>query len=105
MTGPSRPARLKALTRAARRHPPRVLLLWALGAVLVITCALALSDPALLMFALDPELLALVVLSSLALLRASPAVTIVRAFVASAARAAQRLVRPRSWTSKAHGDA
>jgi hypothetical protein len=65
-----------------RRHPPHVLLLWALGGLVLLGCAVALSDPAILMFALDPELVAMLVLSSLALLRVSPAVVLVRGVVA-----------------------
>jgi hypothetical protein len=72
-------AKLRALRAAARRHPPSVLLLWALGAVVIVATALALSDPALVMFALDPELVAVLVLSSIALLRGSPALAFVRA--------------------------
>ena len=83
-------AKLRALRIAVRRHPPRVLLLWALGAVLILATAFALSDPALVMFALDPELVALLVLSSLALLRASPTVAVARGFATSAARAVRR---------------
>jgi hypothetical protein len=90
MSRPSPRGKLRALRAVRRRLPPRVLLLWALGAVLILASAFALSDPALVMFALDPELVALLVLSSLALLRASPAVAFARGFAASAARAVRR---------------
>jgi len=73
-----------------KRHPPRVWLLWALGALVILASAFAVSDPALVMFALDPELVALLVVSSVALLRTSPAVAAARAFAGSAGRAVRR---------------
>ncbi len=48
-----------------------VRLVWAIGAVAVLAVSFALADPGLLVLAIDPELLALIVLSSIALMRAS----------------------------------
>jgi hypothetical protein len=70
-----------------RRHRPRVLVLWALGAVVILATSLTLADPGLTMFALDPELLALLVVSSLALLRASVAGPVLSALSGVLARA------------------
>jgi hypothetical protein len=58
------------------------LLLWALGAAVLVAASLALADPVPLMLALDPELVALLVVGSVGLLRASAA----RAVVAAVAR-------------------
>lgn len=85
-----------ALRIVVRRHPPRVLLLWALGALVILASAFAVSDLALVMLALDPELVALLVLSSVALLRASPALAVARGFAASAGRAVSRRARETS---------
>jgi hypothetical protein len=65
-----------------RRIPPRVLLLWVAAGLVILTAAIALSDPAIVMFALDPELAALLVISSLALLRGTAAFLFVRGLVA-----------------------
>jgi hypothetical protein len=65
-----------------RRRPPRVLLLWGLGGLVILTAAIALSDPAIVMFALDPELVALLVISSLALLRGTTVFIVLRGLVA-----------------------
>jgi hypothetical protein len=76
----------------------------------LVAASLTVADPALLIFALDPELVALLVLSSFALFRASPAVTVARGFVASVACAARRGVRlsgagtPSGSNRRADGD-
>ena len=62
---------LAAQLVAVRRHSPRVWMLWVVGATAALAVSFALADPGLLVLALDPELIALIVLSSLALLRAS----------------------------------
>jgi hypothetical protein len=67
----------------ARRHRPRVWLLWAAGTILLLASQLAIADPGVLMFVLDPELLALIVASSIALLRPAAADLIAGAFRAS----------------------
>jgi hypothetical protein len=61
------------LRAAAGRHRPSVWLLWAAGTVLLLSSPLAISDPGVLMFVLDPELLALIAVSSVALLRPAAA--------------------------------
>ena len=71
---PHRPAQaFDALRAIARRHERRVWLLWAAGAVLLLTTPLALADPAMLMLLLDPELLAIAVMAAVALMRATGA--------------------------------
>ena len=65
------PAWIAARLAAARRHSMRTWLLWAVGTAAALTVSFALADPGLLMLALDPELIALIVLSSIALIRIS----------------------------------
>lgn len=49
----------------------RTWLLWAVGTAAALIVSFALADPGLLMLALDPEVIALIVLSSVALIRIS----------------------------------
>jgi hypothetical protein len=82
------------------RRRPLVLVLWALGTIVVLAASLTLADPGLMMFVLDPELLALLVVSSLALLRASAAGAILSGVArASAPRLAARLP-VRRWSRR-----
>ena len=55
-----------------RRHSRRVWLLWALGALILLSAPFAISDPAVLTFILDPELLALVASVGSAVTRGNP---------------------------------
>lgn len=64
---------VESIASVAARHPPRVWLFWALGVAVVLVITFAAADPALLPFALDPEVLGLIVGSSLALLRTAAA--------------------------------
>jgi hypothetical protein len=82
-------ARLRAGCQTLRCRPRSVLVLWSVGAVVILTSAVALSDPALLMFVLDPELVAVLVLGSWTLFRASTA--------ALALRVVAPVERARSW--------
>jgi len=75
----------------ARRHEPRVWLLWFVGFAVLVCTPVALADPAILALALDPELVAVLVLSAAALLRAAAVGFVLRALPASVAR----LTRPR----------
>ena len=52
-----------------RRRPLRIWLLWAVGAAVLVLSSLAVADPAILSLALDPELVALVVASSISIVR------------------------------------
>ena len=65
----SLPAAAVGLHETVTRHRPRVWLLWAAGTVLLLTSPFAICDPGVLMFVLDPELLALIAVSSIAPLR------------------------------------
>src|SRR5262249_37869096 len=65
-----------------RRHPPRVWLVWAAGLALLLCTRLAPAAPGVLRLALDPELVACLVLGGAALLRAS----MTGAFAAALAR-------------------
>lgn len=56
-----------------RRRPLRTWLLWAVGVAVIAGISLTLADPALVVFALDPELAAVLVLGSLAFFRAGTA--------------------------------
>jgi hypothetical protein len=80
------------LRATAGRHRPSVWLLWTAGTIVLLTCPVAISDPGVLMFVLDPELLALIVVSSIALLRPAAADLIARALRASIRRTAGRAV-------------
>ena len=73
---------------AARRHSVRVWLLWAVGAAAVLAVSFAVADPALLVLALDPELIALLVLSSIALIRISAPGLVLSGCAAMVARGA-----------------
>ena len=73
--------RLRAL---AGRHPAKVWLVWALGAVVLLATPLALADPAMWLLVLDPELLAIVAAAGLALFRASTLGFLARFAAASA---------------------
>lgn len=53
-----------------RRHSLRTWLLWAAALAVIGAASLTLADPALVMFALDPELAAVLVLGSVAFFRA-----------------------------------
>ena len=59
---------MRRLVAALRRHRLRVWLLWALGAAALLAVPFALADPAVWLLVLDPELLALLVVSGAALL-------------------------------------
>jgi hypothetical protein len=71
-----RRAQLRALVE---RHEPRVWLLWAAGFGVMLCAALALADPGLLVLALDPEVVAVLVLGSVAQLRATAVGAVIRA--------------------------
>ena len=58
------------LLSLVQRHSPRVWLLWGCGALALIALPVAVMDPAILMLLLDPELLALIVVSAAGLIRA-----------------------------------
>ena len=62
---------IAARLAAARRHSLRVWLLWAIGAATALAVSFALAEPGLLVLALDPELIALIGLSSIAVIRIS----------------------------------
>jgi hypothetical protein len=57
--------------RRLHRHEPKVWLLWAIGAALLIATPFALADPAVWMLLLDPELVAAIALGGLALVGGS----------------------------------
>ena len=78
-----------------RRHSVRVWLLWAVGTAVVLALSFAVADPGLVVLALDPELIALIVLSSIALLRISAPGLVVSGCAAALARSARRRERPR----------
>ena len=59
-------ARLSILVHS---HSIRVWLLWGCGALALMALPVALMDPAVLMLLLDPELLALLVVSALGVVR------------------------------------
>jgi hypothetical protein len=62
---------VRRLRSIYRRHERRIWILWAIGVVVLVLTPYALSDPALWIFVLDPELLALFMLVGLALARES----------------------------------
>jgi hypothetical protein len=62
-------AAITRLSMLARRHSPRVWLLWGLGVLVLAAMPIALVDPPVLMLLLDPELLALIVVSLAGVLR------------------------------------
>ena len=73
-------ASLKLVTKLRtifRRHERRVWIIWAIGVLVLIATPYALSDPALLVFVFDPELLALATLVGVALLRESLSIHVV----------------------------
>ncbi|MGX7678802.1 hypothetical protein ACSMXN_07875 [Jatrophihabitans sp. DSM 45814] len=51
----------KWLLRSCAGHPVYVWLLWGSAAIVMLTCPMLLADPVMLALALDPELLALIV--------------------------------------------
>jgi hypothetical protein len=53
------------LVGTVRAHPPLVWALWGLTVVVVVAFPALLSDPALWMYLLDPELLALIIIIGL----------------------------------------
>jgi hypothetical protein len=55
------------LRRAWRRYPRRTWLIWALGAVALLGSQALFWDPGLVLLLVDPELLALIATSALAL--------------------------------------
>jgi hypothetical protein len=57
------------LSILVHRHSLRVWLLWGCGALALMALPVALMDPVVLMLLLDPELLALLVVSVIGLLR------------------------------------
>lgn len=57
------------LLALAHRHSLRVWFLWVCGALAFAALPIALVDPAVLMLVLDPELLALIVVSAAGLIR------------------------------------
>jgi hypothetical protein len=57
------------LATVVHRHAPRVWLLWGCGILALAALPISLMDPAVLMLILDPELLALIVVSAAALVR------------------------------------
>lgn len=60
------------LSALARRHTLRVWVLWGLGVLALVAMPVALVDPPVLMLLLDPELLAVIVLSLFGLVRVGP---------------------------------
>jgi hypothetical protein len=74
------------ISAMVRRHEPRVWLLWAVGFVILLCTPAALVDPGILALALDPELVALIVLSSVGVLHATASRFVLRAFPVSIAR-------------------
>jgi len=70
----------------AARHDRRVWLLWAVGVAVLVCTPVSLVDPGLLVFALDPELLALIAVSSIAALRVSAIGVAIRVLAASLGR-------------------
>ena len=60
---------LAGIPLLVRRHSPRVWLLWALAAALLVLAPFALLDPAGWAFLVDPELAAIVALLGLGSLR------------------------------------
>jgi len=65
-------ARIARLSSLAHRHTPRVWLLWGCGVLVLLALPVALVDPPVVMLLLDPELLALIVVSAAGLIRAWP---------------------------------
>ena len=57
------------LSTLVHRHSPRIWLLWGFGILALAALPISLMDPAVLMLVLDPELLALIVVSAAALVR------------------------------------
>ena len=60
------------LSTLAHRHTLRVWLLWGCGVLALIALPVALMDPPVLMLLLDPELLALIVVSVAGVIRVRP---------------------------------
>jgi hypothetical protein len=63
-------AAVRRLSALAHRHTLRVWLLWGCGVLVFMALPISLIDPAALMLLLDPELLALIVVSAAGLVRA-----------------------------------
>lgn len=63
---------ITALSALAHRHTLRVWLLWGCGVLALAALPVALMDPAVLLLVLDPELLALIVVSVAGLIRIRP---------------------------------
>jgi hypothetical protein len=59
----------RVLVRLARRHTPKVWLLWAIAVLVLAAMPVALVDPAVLMLVLDPELVALIALGAIGMIR------------------------------------
>jgi hypothetical protein len=62
-------AAITRVTTLAGRHSLRVWLMWGCGVLALAALPVALVDPAILMLVLDPELLALIVVSLAGLVR------------------------------------
>lgn len=83
-------AAIGAAGALAARHERRVWLLWAIGAAVLLATPFALADPATLIFVLDPELLALVVMVGIALARATAEGLAARILAAVTSQASRR---------------
>src|SRR5262249_3652300 len=94
---------MAARLATARRHSVRVWLLWAVGTVVVLAVSFALADPGLVVLAFDPELIALIVLSSIALIRISAPGLFLSGCAASLTRSTRRRERPRGSEHAAVG--
>jgi len=81
------------IRRIYASHSPWVWLCWAVGALVLISTPLALTDPGMLMLIVDPEVVAMFVLGGIGVAMASPAVVTVRAAARTAITAAGRLLR------------
>jgi hypothetical protein len=76
------------LTRKVRGHAIGIWLLWALGAVMLLSAPMAIADPGVWMLIVDPELLALMIAVAFAAARIG-----VRLWAMQAVAAAGRLTR------------
>ena len=78
------------LQRKVRGHAVGVWLLWALGAVILLSAPMAIADPGVWMLVVDPELLALMIAIAFAAARIG-----VRLWAAQAAAVVTRLTHAR----------
>lgn len=78
------------LQRKVRGHAVTVWLLWALGAIILLSAPMAIADPGVWMLVVDPELLALMIAIAFAAARIG-----LRLWTAQAAAGLLRLTRAR----------